>query len=56
MLFFKLTQQADVHNRNILDDFNINLGEALESQQVIPLDYGSEFRDTNGIANLLHNN
>ena len=54
VFFFKRTQEVAVHNRNILDSFNGNLGKALETQQGSPLDYGSEFRYPTCIANLLH--
>ena len=54
MLSFKRTQEAVVHNINILSAFNVNLGKALESKQGIPLDYVSEIREPIGIANKFH--
>ena len=50
----KRTQEVSLQNNTILDAFNINLGEALESQQGSPLDYGSELWDTTGISKLIH--
>ena len=44
--------KAASHNSNILAAFNGNLGEALEAYKGSPLDYGSEFRDFTGIANI----
>ena len=50
----KRTQEAAVHNVNILDAFNGNFGEVLEAQQGRPLHYGSEFRDLTVISNILY--
>ena len=49
---FKRTQESAVHNIKILKTFNGNLSEALKYHQVIPVDYGSEFREPTRIENL----
>ena len=54
LLSLKRTQEAAVHNSNIMAAFNVNLDEALKAQQLIPLDYGSELRDPTGISYLFH--
>ena len=54
MLSSKLTQEVASHNRKIVVTFNRNLSDALEAQQEIPLNSGSEFQDPNVIANLFH--
>ena len=46
---FKRTQEATQTNSQILVTFNGNLGSAIKPQTVIPIDYGSEFRDINRI-------
>ena len=48
----KSTQEAALHNSNILANLYGNLGKAIKSQKVIPLDYGSQFRDFSGIAKI----
>ena len=53
VLSFNRTQDVEVNNSNILVAFKGNLEKALEAKQVIPLDYGSEFRYPTRISNLL---
>ena len=52
ILSFKRTQASAQHNRNILAAFDENLGKAVEAQQGITLDYGSEFQDLLGLKNV----
>ena len=48
VLSFRRTQEAEDHNSNILAAFNWNLGETLESQKGISLDYWLQFMDSTG--------
>ena len=52
VFYLKRTHEAAQKNSQILAAFKGNLGSAIEAQKVIPLDYGSEFRDINVIKNL----
>ena len=49
---FKWTHAASQHNSNILDTFNIALGDSMKSQKVTPLGYGSKLWYPTGTANL----
>ena len=52
VFFFKRTQEFACQNSQILAVSNGNLGAEIEAQNRIPLDYGSEFQNINGIKNL----
>ena len=54
VFYFKQIKETEVHNINILAAFNRKLGEALETDQGIPLDYGFDLWDPTGISNLFH--
>ena len=52
VFYFKRTQKSALMNSQILSAFNGNSGAEIEAQTGIPLYYGSEFWDINGIKNL----
>ena len=50
ILLFKRTNEAAVRNSKTLAAFNGDLGAAIEAQKGIPLNYGSEFRNTSELS------
>jgi len=51
---FKLSSRAAKKNYMVLGKYNFSLASALEAQKDSPLGYGSEFRKSNILHQLLH--
>ena len=49
---FKRTHEAAVRNSKILAAFKGDLGTAIAAHKEIPVNYGSELRDTTALAQL----
>ena len=52
VFLFRKAHEAAVRNKKILAAFNGDLGAAIAAQKYIPVNYGSEFQDTEALKKL----
>ena len=56
ILSFRITHEAEVRNSKIIAAFSGDLGASIPAQKGIPLNYGSEFRDSADLTKLFFYN